>query len=84
MRRSGYYTRKKHTSVQKPYLDIIKLVELKEGSKLSTNNPRRETLANKYPEMEQHFQEIKKDMYKPKIDRLGETKEEQLYPINPS
>lgn len=38
---------------------------------------RREVLADKYPEMEQHFEELKKQAYEPKIERLGQTKGEQ-------
>ena len=38
---------------------------------------RREVLADKYPEMEQHFQELKKQANEPKIERFGETKKEQ-------
>ena len=38
---------------------------------------RREILADKFPQMEQHFQEIKKEINEPQIERLGETKKEQ-------
>jgi hypothetical protein len=55
---------------------------------LSNEETRREVLANKYPEMEQHFQEVKKGIYEPPIERLGQTTKEQkqegLEPINPS
>ncbi|MDQ7093871.1 hypothetical protein REC12_09725 [Desulfosporosinus sp. PR] len=44
---------------------------------MSKNETRREVLANKYPEVEQHFQEIKNEMYEPQVERLGETKKEQ-------
>ncbi|MCO1603412.1 hypothetical protein [Desulfosporosinus nitroreducens] len=37
----------------------------------------REVLAEKFPEMDQHFQELKKQSYEPKIERLGQTKKEQ-------
>ncbi|WP_425802391.1 hypothetical protein [Desulfitobacterium sp. Sab5] len=37
---------------------------------------RREMLAKKYPEAEEHFQEIKKEIYEPQIERLGETNKE--------
>lgn len=33
-------------------------------------------IKNKYPQMVQKFEEIKKDIYKPQIERLGNTKEE--------
>ncbi|SHI25792.1 hypothetical protein [Desulfosporosinus lacus] len=38
---------------------------------------RREVLSDKFPEMDQHFQELKKQAYEPKIERLGQTKKEQ-------
>lgn len=38
---------------------------------------RREVLADKYPEMEQHFEQLKKQAFEPKIERFGETKKEQ-------
>lgn len=38
---------------------------------------RRKNLANKFPEMEQHFEELKKEIYEPQVERLGETKKEQ-------
>lgn len=38
---------------------------------------RREVLADKFPEMEQHFEELKKQDYEPKIERLGQTNKEQ-------
>ncbi len=38
---------------------------------------RRDILSDKFPQMEQHFQEIKKEIYEPQIERLGETKETQ-------
>lgn len=43
----------------------------------SKDKARREELANKFPEVDQHFQEIKKEIYEPQIERLGETKKEQ-------
>ncbi|WP_170932745.1 hypothetical protein [Desulfosporosinus sp. FKB] len=44
---------------------------------MSKDKARREELAAKYPEAEQHFQNIKQEMYEPQIERLGETKKEQ-------
>lgn len=44
---------------------------------MSKDKKRREELANKYPEVEQHFQEIKNEMYEPQVERLGETEKEQ-------
>ena len=44
---------------------------------MSKDEIRREVLADKYPEVEQHFQEVKKEIYEPQIERLGETKKEQ-------
>jgi hypothetical protein len=44
---------------------------------MSKDETRREVLANKYPEVEQHFEAIKQEMYEPQIERLGETKKEQ-------
>ncbi|WP_407306801.1 hypothetical protein [Desulfosporosinus sp. SB140] len=44
---------------------------------MSKNESRREVLTNKYPEVEQHFQDIKDEMYEPQVERLGETKKEQ-------
>lgn len=44
---------------------------------MSKDETRRKVLANKFPEMEEHFQEIKNEMYEPQIERLGETKKEQ-------
>jgi len=41
------------------------------------NESRREALSNKFPEMDQHFEELKKQDYEPKIEHLGETKKEQ-------
>lgn len=38
---------------------------------------RRDMLAKKYPEVEEHFQEVKKEIYEPQIERLGETNKEQ-------
>lgn len=38
---------------------------------------RREELANKFPEMDQRFQEIKQEINEPQIERLGETTKEQ-------
>lgn len=42
-----------------------------------TDEPRRDVLADKYPNMEQHFEEIKDQAYEPKIERLGQTDKEQ-------
>jgi hypothetical protein len=47
------------------------------GICMSKDETRREVLANKYPEVEQHFEAIKQEMYEPQIERLGETKKEQ-------
>ncbi|MDP4160718.1 MAG: hypothetical protein Q8911_13320 [Bacillota bacterium] len=44
---------------------------------MSKDETRREDLAKKFPQMEQHFDEIKEGMYEPQIERLGETKKEQ-------
>lgn len=44
---------------------------------MSNDETRRKELANKYPEVEQHFQEIKNEMYEPQVERLGETEKEQ-------
>jgi type VI protein secretion system component VasA len=44
---------------------------------LSQDQSRRQELANKFPEVEQHFQEIKQEIYEPQIERLGETTKEQ-------
>lgn len=44
---------------------------------MSKNEARRKVLADKYPEVEQHFQEIKEDMSKPQIEHLGETTKKQ-------
>lgn len=44
---------------------------------MSKDQSRRETLANKYPEVEEHFQEIKSGIYEPQIEHLGETSKEQ-------
>ncbi|SDH80706.1 hypothetical protein [Desulfosporosinus hippei] len=41
------------------------------------NESRRENLADKFPEMDEHFQELKKQDYEPKIERLGQTKKDQ-------
>lgn len=38
---------------------------------------RRDMLAQKYPEVEEHFQEIKSEIYEPQVERLGETNKEQ-------
>ena len=50
----------------------------------NTDEARREVKAtelgqikDKYPEMVQKFEEIKKEGYEPQIERLGETKGEQ-------
>jgi hypothetical protein len=32
-------------------------------------------IKDKYPQMAQKFEEIKKEVYEPQIERLGETKE---------
>jgi hypothetical protein len=34
-------------------------------------------IKDKYPQMAQKFEEIKKEVYEPQIERLGETKIEQ-------
>lgn len=44
---------------------------------MSKNESRREALADKYPEVEEHFQEIMKEVHEPQIERLGETNKEQ-------
>lgn len=44
---------------------------------MSKDEARRKVLADKYPEVEQHFQDVKKEIYEPHIERLGETKKEQ-------
>lgn len=44
---------------------------------MSKDEARRKVLADKYPEVEQHFQNIKQEMYEPQIERLGETNKEQ-------
>ncbi|AFM00325.1 hypothetical protein Desde_1936 [Desulfitobacterium dehalogenans ATCC 51507] len=44
---------------------------------MSKDKARREELANKFPEMDQRFQEIKSEINEPQIERLGETLEEQ-------
>jgi hypothetical protein len=44
---------------------------------LSEDEARRKLLANKYPQTEEHFQEIKEEIYEPQIERLGETLKEQ-------
>jgi hypothetical protein len=44
---------------------------------LSKDESRREVLADKFPEVEEHFQEIKQEIYEPQIERLGETTNEQ-------
>lgn len=44
---------------------------------MSKDEARRKVLANKYPEVEQHFQEIKQEIFEPQIERLGETTKEQ-------
>ena len=38
---------------------------------------RRDVLADKYPEIDQNFKEIKEEAYEPQIERLGQIKEEQ-------
>lgn len=43
---------------------------------MSKNESRRKELADKFPEMDQHFQELKKQDYEPKIERLGQAKKE--------
>jgi hypothetical protein len=40
---------------------------------MSKKDARREELAKKFPDVEEHFQEVKKGIYQPKIDRLGES-----------
>lgn len=42
-----------------------------------TKDERRDMLAQKYPEVEEHFQEIKNEIYEPQVERLGETNKEQ-------
>lgn len=44
---------------------------------MSKDESRRKVLADKYPEVEQHFQEIKQGIYEPHIERLGQTNKEQ-------
>lgn len=44
---------------------------------MSKDEARRKVLADKYPDVEQHFQDIKQEMFEPQIERLGETKKEQ-------
>lgn len=44
---------------------------------MSKDEARRKVLADKYPEVEQHFQDIKQEIYEPQIERLGETTKEQ-------
>lgn len=44
---------------------------------MSEDQARRQELANKFPEMEQHFQAVKEEIYEPQIERLGETNKEQ-------
>lgn len=41
------------------------------------DDTRGEVLADKFPEMEQHFQELKKQAYEPKVERLGQTDKQQ-------
>lgn len=41
------------------------------------NESKREALADKFPDMDQRFEELKKQAYEPKIERLGQTKKEQ-------
>lgn len=38
---------------------------------------RREVLEDKFPEMAEHFQELKEQANERKIERLGDTKKEQ-------
>ena len=42
-----------------------------------SKDERRKVLADKYPEVEQHFQEIKQAINEPQIEHLGETDKEQ-------
>lgn len=51
---------------------------IKEGFYLSNKDEtRKEVLADKFPEMDEHFKELKKQAYEPKIERLGQTTKEQ-------
>ena len=45
---------------------------------MSKNETRREVLAVKYPDVEQKFQDLKQEEYEPYVERLGETKKEQI------
>ncbi|WP_291299990.1 hypothetical protein [Desulfosporosinus sp. BICA1-9] len=38
---------------------------------------RREVLANKYPEMDEHFEQLKNQANEPKIERLGGNNKKQ-------
>lgn len=51
-------------------------IRLKEAFFLNKDE-RRDMLAQKYPEVEEHFQEIKNEIYEPQVERLGETNKEQ-------
>jgi hypothetical protein len=44
---------------------------------LSKDESRREELINKFPDVDEHFQAIKQEIYEPQVERLGETKKEQ-------
>ncbi|MEA4902542.1 hypothetical protein [Desulfitobacterium sp.] len=44
---------------------------------MSKDESRRQELVNKFPDVDEHFQEIKKESYEPQIERLGETTKEQ-------
>ncbi|WP_337984364.1 hypothetical protein [Dehalobacter sp. DCM] len=41
---------------------------------MTKNSDRRKDLADKFPQMEQKFQEVKNEIYEPQVERLGETK----------
>jgi hypothetical protein len=38
---------------------------------------RREILADKFPQMDQKFKEVEKEVFEPQIERLGKTSKEQ-------
>lgn len=44
---------------------------------MSEDQARRQELVNKFPDVDQHFQAIKGEIYEPQVERLGETKQEQ-------
>lgn len=43
----------------------------------NTDETRREVLADKFPQMDEHFKEIKNQAYEPKIERLGQNKKDK-------